>query len=101
MQPGPNAELHSMELRNITVAITGASGSVFARALLRVLAAESRVGTVNLVCSDNSMRVMAEELGLKGRSSLVAQLVPENPAKFHMQNNDDIGANIASGSYPS
>lgn len=86
--------------RNITVAITGASGAVFARAMLQTLASDSRVGTVNLVCSDNALRVMAEELGLQGRSNFVSQLIPENASKFQLQNNADIGANIASGSYP-
>jgi 4-hydroxy-3-polyprenylbenzoate decarboxylase len=89
-----------MESRNITVAVTGASGSVFARALLRSLAADSRVATVNVVCSDNALRVMAEELDLSGRSNLLAQLIPDNGSKFQLQNNADIGANIASGSYP-
>jgi 4-hydroxy-3-polyprenylbenzoate decarboxylase len=86
-------------LRNITVAVTGASGSAFARALLRALDADARVGTVNLVCSDNSLRVMAEEIGITGRGNLAPQLLGGESAKFHLQNNADVGACIASGSY--
>jgi 4-hydroxy-3-polyprenylbenzoate decarboxylase len=87
------------ELRNITVAVTGASGSIFARELLRLLEADGRVGAVNLVCSDNSLRVIAEELGFSGRNNLVQQLLGTESRKIQIQNNDNIGANIASGSY--
>jgi 4-hydroxy-3-polyprenylbenzoate decarboxylase len=90
---------HNPELRNITVAVTGASGSVFARELLRILEADTRVGFVNLVCSDNSLRVIAEELGFSGRSNLVQQLLGTETRKIQLQSNDNIGANIASGSY--
>lgn len=86
--------------RTITVAITGASGSVFARELLRSLDRDERVRTVNLIASDNSLRVLAEELGLTGRSNLVAQLAGNDSGKIQQQNNNDIGANVASGSYP-
>ncbi len=87
------------ELRNITVAVTGASGSIFARELLRLLEADRRVGHVNLVCSENSLRVIAEELGFSGRNELVRQLLGTESKKIQLQNNDNIGANIASGSY--
>jgi 4-hydroxy-3-polyprenylbenzoate decarboxylase len=87
-------------LKNITVAVTGASGAVFARAMLQALEADDRVGEVNLVCSDNALRVMAEELGLTGRSVLMAQLLGGESNKIRQQNNQDIGANLASGSYP-
>jgi flavin prenyltransferase len=90
---------HNPELLNITVAVTGASGSVFARELLRILESDSRVGTVNLVCSENSLRVIAEELGFSGRNNLVQQLLGAETRKIHLQSNDNIGANIASGSY--
>jgi 4-hydroxy-3-polyprenylbenzoate decarboxylase len=90
---------HNPELRNITVAVTGASGSVFARELLRILEADPRVGTVNLVCSENSLRVIAEELGFSGRNNLVQQLLGTETRKIQLQSNDNIGANIASGSY--
>ncbi len=87
-------------LKNITVAVTGASGAVFARALLRALEADDRVAGVNLVCSDNALRVMAEELDLTGRTVLMAQLLGGESVKIQQKNNKDIGANLASGSYP-
>ena len=43
---------------------------------------------------------MAEELGLRGRGNLVGQILGRASRKIHPQSNSDIGANIASGSYP-
>ena len=85
---------------NVTVAITGASGSVFAVHLLRALEADKRVKAVNLIVSDTALRVLAEEIGIRGRSDLAAQLLGAKSKKIQQQNNDDIAANVASGSYP-
>ena len=84
----------------ITLAVTGASGALFARAMLRALEADERVGCVNFIASDSGLRVIAEELGLGGRSELLRQLLGAEARKTRLQNNLDIGANIASGSYP-
>ena len=86
--------------KNLTVAITGASGAIFARELLRLLERDKRVEHVNLVVSEHALRVLAEELGLRGRSNLVAQVVGRKSKKIGEQSNANIGANIASGSYP-
>ena len=86
---------------NLTVAITGASGAVLGRELLRALEADDRVARVHFVPSENSLRVMAEELGLSGRNNLLEKLLGA-PAKKTVQLADnDIGASIASGSHPS
>ncbi len=87
-------------LRTLTVAITGASGSIFPRVLLDLLERDERVGTVNLIVSDSGLRVMAEELEISGRNELLPKLLGRAPRKIHQQNNDDIAANVASGSYP-
>lgn len=84
----------------LTVAATGASGAVFTRALLLKAENDARIKTVNFIASDNAMRVFAEELGIKGRTNLVQQLLGTKPKSIQQQNNDDIGANVASGSYP-
>jgi 4-hydroxy-3-polyprenylbenzoate decarboxylase len=85
----------------LTVAITGASGAVLARELLRALEADSRVSRVHFVASENSLRVIAEELDLSGRSNLVEKLLDGTPTKTVQHSDSDIGASIASGSYPS
>jgi flavin prenyltransferase len=87
--------------QNLTVATTGASGSVFLRHLLAAVERDKRVQTVNFIASDSGLRVLAEELGIKGRSNLVAQILGKSPRKIRQQANTDIGANVASGSYPS
>jgi 4-hydroxy-3-polyprenylbenzoate decarboxylase len=86
---------------NLTVAITGASGAVFGREMLRALEADERVERVHFVASENSLRVMAEELGLSGRNDLLEKLLGESPKKTTQHSDADIGAAIASGSYPS
>ena len=87
-------------LRTLTVAVTGASGSIFVKHLLGVLDRDDRVATVNLIFSDSGLRVMAEELGVAGRREVVAKLLGRKSGKIQQQNNADIGANVASGSYP-
>ncbi len=86
---------------NLTVAITGASGAVFGREMLLALEADERVGRVHFVASENSLRVMAEELGISGRNDLVEKLLGATPVKTVQHSDADIGAAIASGSYPS
>jgi len=94
--------------QNLTVATTGASGSLFLKHFLLAVKRDQRVQAVNFIASDSALRVMAEELGLRGRSNLVGQILgrgsrrdSEKPSrKIREQANADIGANIASGSYP-
>jgi 4-hydroxy-3-polyprenylbenzoate decarboxylase len=98
--------------QNLTVATTGASGSLFLKQLLLAVERDPRVQTVNFIASDSALRVMAEELALRGRSNLVEQILSRSSRKpsdkrsgkpsrkIQQQANADIGANIASGSYP-
>lgn len=92
-------KLKAAEPHNITVASTGASGSEFLRQLLRTLDRDPRVSGVNLIISDNGLRVMAQEIGISGRNNLVEQLLGKASGKIQQQSNSDIGANVASGSY--
>jgi flavin prenyltransferase len=85
--------------RALTVAITGASGSIFAKHLLDALERDDRVATVNLIISDSGLRVMAEEPQISGRKELVQKLLGRASQKIRQQSNTDIGANVASGSY--
>jgi 4-hydroxy-3-polyprenylbenzoate decarboxylase len=106
--------------QNLTVAATGASGAIFLRHLLRAVERDTRLKTVNFIASDAALRVMAEELNINGRANLVAQVLgssiesgtinrrttktrtakSNSPHKIQLQSNSDIGANVASGSYP-
>ena len=90
-----------MEAMNLTVALTGASGAIFGREMLRALEADKRVARVNFVVSENSLRVLAEELGVSGRNDLLEKLLDAKPRKTVQLSDADIGAAIASGSHPS
>ena len=89
------------EPQNLTVATTGASGSIFVKHFLLTLERDVRVKTVNFIASDSALRVLAEELALRGRHNLVGQILGKASRKIRLQSNADIGANVASGSYPS
>jgi 4-hydroxy-3-polyprenylbenzoate decarboxylase len=69
------------ELRTITLAITGASGSLYAAELLRAAAHDDRIAKINLVVSENALRVLAEELHLSGRNDLVENSSAPHPLK--------------------
>ena len=86
---------------NLTVATTGASGSLFLKHFLLTVERDDRIKTVNFIASDSGLRVMAEELGIEGRSGLLSQIIGSPSSKIQQQANADIGANVASGSYPS
>ena len=119
--------------QNLTIATTGASGSIFLRQLLLAVERDARIQTVNFIASDSALRVLAEELGIRGRSNLLGQILSaEKPIqkrsvknsirglanassatkeqkikeqrikeqRIKEQSNADIGANVASGSYP-
>ena len=104
--------------QNLTIATTGASGAVFLRQLLLTVEQDARIHTVNFIASDSALRVMAEELGIKGRANLIRQIIGTagSAARFSKSSaraasslagvkikehsNADIGANVASGSYP-
>jgi 4-hydroxy-3-polyprenylbenzoate decarboxylase len=104
--------------QNLTIAATGASGSIFLRQLLLAIERDDRIQTVNFIASDSALRVFAEELGIQGRSNLLGQILGGagsrkksatktrthvqaiSSPKIKEQSNADIGANVASGSYP-
>ena len=86
---------------NLTVATTGASGSLFLKHFLLAVEEDQRIAAVNFIASDSGLRVLAEEIGLQGRKDLATQLLGKPSRKIQAQNNADIGANVASGSYPS
>lgn len=103
--PGDVLPIHPPQ--NLTVATTGASGAIFLRYFLLAVELDKRIAHINLIASDSALRVMAEELDIKGRSNLVSQILQtsaksakRSSKKIHLQSNDDIGANVASGSYP-
>src|SRR5215831_1561974 len=98
----PSAEDQLAAGKSIVVAITGASGVIFARWMLQMLEADPRVGRIHLVISGSGLKVLRAELDLDvSKSSAVASLLLGKAARktaYLMDSN--IGASIASGSYP-
>jgi 4-hydroxy-3-polyprenylbenzoate decarboxylase len=103
--------LPNLPPQNLTIATTGASGAIFLRHVLLAVERDEWVQNVNFIASDSALRVMAEELDIKGRGNLVAQVLQSEgtqpkaahskvSSKIKEQSNADIGANVASGSYP-
>jgi flavin prenyltransferase len=86
----------------ITVAITGASGAIYPYRFLNHLVKEEEVSKVYLVVSSAGMRVIKEELRLGSvtLANLTETLVESGRDKIEVLNNNDIGAKIASGSFP-
>ncbi len=85
----------------ITLGITGASGAAYARALACRLPADSRVARVFLVVTDAGLRLLSTELGISGDLKSLPSSLAGSPAnKFELLPNRDIGASIASGSFP-
>ena len=93
--------------QNLTVATTGASGSVFLRHLLLAVERDDRVQTVNFIASDCALRVHGRRTRHPGPGESRwpdpwqrKRLVQKREKKIKEQSNADIGANVASGSYP-
>jgi 4-hydroxy-3-polyprenylbenzoate decarboxylase len=84
----------------ITVGITGASGALYAQAVLRLLDADPRVQYVFLIASDAGTRLIATELNVVARDAkkLPSLLIGTAAKKIECLPNKDIGASIASGS---
>ena len=83
----------------LVLAITGASGSIFAIEMLRALELDSHVRRVHLIVSPSALRVMAEEAGVAARNSLIEKFLGRPSKKISLLAHEDIGAPIASGSY--
>ena len=84
------------------IAITGASGTSYGRRLVQVLSESNPNIKIDLVISESALRVLREEENLRiaPHSVDLEQLIGSTSAQVTLHNNRDIGASIASGSYP-
>jgi 4-hydroxy-3-polyprenylbenzoate decarboxylase len=84
----------------ITIGVTGASGAIYARIVLRLLEEDPHVERVFLVVSDAGLRLVASELSAVASDAkkLPASLTGAATKKIEYLPNKDIGATIASGS---
>ena len=98
----PGMPHHSSRKKAVVLGVTGASGALFARRMLQMLEADPRVGKIHLVISESGLKVLREELGLEvaKHADLPALLAGRSVRKTVYLLDSDVGASIASGSYP-
>jgi len=91
-----------MEGKGIIVGVTGASGAILAQTTLCILDRDPRVARVHLVVTETGLRLLATELGIVAQDlkRLPALVTGTDAAKIEYLPNKDVGASIASGSYP-
>jgi polyprenyl P-hydroxybenzoate/phenylacrylic acid decarboxylase-like protein len=82
------------------VGISGASGTIYAKRLLEVLAEHRPDIALDVVISNGAARVFLEEDGIELGKSETAQILSGRPhPNLVIHSNKDTGACIASGSY--
>jgi len=90
--------------REIVVGVSGASGALLARRFVELALADPNLSRLHLVLSDSSLRVARTEIAASIRSAadwVQALTVPSKAAgKIELHGAEDVGASIASGSYP-
>lgn len=90
-------------MKTITVGISGASGAIYAQRLLIQLEDSPEVRQINLVISGPGRRVITDELDVSANAhteQIVAEMIGRPSIKSIVFHPGDIGAAIASGSYP-
>ena len=88
--------------QSVILSVTGASGAVFARRFLQMMECDDRIAKIHLVVSGSGLRVAQHELGIKAPDTegLPDHFVCGHAPKTVCLSETDIGASIASGSYP-
>ncbi|HZP03052.1 MAG TPA: UbiX family flavin prenyltransferase [Terriglobia bacterium] len=94
--------MNSSPGKSLVLAVTGASGAVFGRRMLQLLEADARVRKIHLVVSGAGLKLLRDELNLdvSRNAEIPAALAGGPTAKTQYLLDSDIGACIASGSYP-
>jgi len=90
-------------VKTITVGISGATGAIYAQRLLMQLEDSPQVEQVNVIISGPGRRVIADELDVGASADteqVVNEMIGRPSTKTIVFHPGDIGAAIASGSYP-
>lgn len=100
----PRINSPAMPGTEIVVGVSGASGGLLARRFVELALADPALFRLHLVLSDSSLRVARTELDAAIRTAadwVSALTVPRAAAaRIALHENEDVGASIASGSYP-
>jgi 4-hydroxy-3-polyprenylbenzoate decarboxylase len=105
MRTNNKRPMESAEGKVVIVGVTGASGALLAQTALRMLDADSRVARIHLVVTETGLRLLEHELRISGPlADLPERILDSSGAKsrgkIEVLPNTDVGASIASGSYP-
>lgn len=96
--------MESAQGQVVIVGVTGASGAVLAQAALRMLEADARVARIHLVVTETGLRLLEHELHITAPLAELPGRILDSagggPTKIEILPNTDVGASIASGSYP-
>jgi len=89
---------------DLTVAITGASGTIYAERTLKLLAASGAVETINLIVSDTAVTVAQVELGVNLRDLDSRKInewlgLEDSSKRIRHWRLDNLAARPSSGSY--
>src|SRR3990172_1508235 len=81
-----------LHIRRLTVAISGASGAVYAKSLLRHVI--PHYDQIYVIVSENAAEIMRDEIGMDDPCAIVGGV-----EKVSVLDNSDLGAAPASGSH--
>ena len=82
-------------MKKIVIGITGASGSIYAKRMIEVLASQDI--TVHVISTDTGKKVFHYEIGIK-LESWISELQKTYP-HVKLEDNQNLFAGVASGSY--
>jgi 4-hydroxy-3-polyprenylbenzoate decarboxylase len=89
------------DLRNVSLAVTGAGGTRVARFVLESLVKDDRVGQVDLMVSAAGRKLIEHETGQASVGDAVELLLGGAAKKVVTWDPEDLGGGPTSGSYPS
>jgi 4-hydroxy-3-polyprenylbenzoate decarboxylase len=85
---------------NITLAYTGAGGTIVHRTLLKLLSGDDRVQHINVVASPSGRKLLQLEWGMDNPADMIPEIAGKNAKKVRVLDDQDLTSPVTSGSYP-
>ena len=85
---------------NITLAYTGAGGTIVHRTLLKLLSEDDRVDHINVIASPTGRKLLKLEWGVDNPADMIQEIAGKNAKKVRVLNDQDLASPVTSGSYP-
>jgi 3-polyprenyl-4-hydroxybenzoate decarboxylase len=85
---------------NITLAYTGASGTIVRQTLLKLLSGDDRVEHINVVAAPNGRKLLQLEWGVENPADMIPVIARKNAKKVRVLNDQDLTSPVTRGSYP-